>query len=151
MRSASGVDSWAFYGSRLTDTDMTVAGDFKYDDRTGRYVELAVPRAGDGITEIVGRWSLDGVRWRDSTGNEQQTRKFVDRNDMPRWSRPEGGISGDAQGHLLAGNTLLSYACPHNYCTSQFFGLNGPQQNPTNGYWDLWGYYTANLSTELFG
>jgi hypothetical protein len=47
MRSASGVDSWAFYGSRLTDTDMTVAGDFKYDDRTGRYVELAVPRAGE--------------------------------------------------------------------------------------------------------
>ncbi len=78
---------------------------------------------------IPTRYSYDGVQW-------HAGRDMVGFDGMPRWSRVEGGLSGDEQGHLSPGNTLVAFGCPHGGCT--FLGKNGAATQPANGFWDMW-------------
>ena len=123
-----------------------VALDVKYDARADAFIQIAVPWVSitgpyGGLSAIPTKYSYDGVTW-------EWGRDLVSPEGMPRWSRVEGGISGDPQGHISANRTLLAFGCPHNSCTE--FGFNGRENQPPYAWWDMFGFQTDNLSASLF-
>ncbi len=137
---------WNPAGAVLTQGAF-VALDVKYDPRADAFIQVAVPwiaGAGPygGLSAIPVKYSYDGIAW-------EWGRNLVAPEGMPRWSRVEAGISGDAQGWVSPGRTLVAFGCPHGSCLQ--FGFSGPETQPAWGWWDLYGFQTENLSASLFG
>ena len=129
-----------------------VALDVKYDARVNAFVQIAVPWIDTtgpyaGISAIPTKYSNadphadNGTTW-------HWGRNLVAPEGMPRWSRVEAGISGDAQGHISANQTLVAFGCPHGDCTQ--LGFDGPATQPKYGWWDMYGFQIDALSTSLF-
>ena len=124
-----------------------VALDVKYDGRAQAFIQVAVPWVATsgpygGLSAVPSKYSADGITW-------EWGRDLVAPEGMPRWSRVEAGISGDARGWVSPGRTLIAFGCPHGSCLQ--FGFSGPAAQPAYGWWDLYGFQTDNLSASLFG
>jgi hypothetical protein len=101
--------------------------DVKYDPAIARFVMVEITNNFTCTANVAFQYSVDGTHWSDQVA--------VDENIPPNAANP--GLSGDEQGNIMNGATVVGY------------GASYPGQTvDTWGEWDLWGNEFARTNPK---